>query len=219
MYADGAFRVKGASEFNIAPTIGNKSIPQLYEITEVAIPTASWGNGNSDTSYTWDVMWNSPTYVKGVDEMWIIELDMKVMNMSGSTTNTLYTFPVKWKLETVTTVGSNAVVVNTWCQRVDYTTNYYAGSSGHSFIALENFYWKYVINKNIAFDGKFRISAKQTVPQGWANQTDGFTSISPVSVGTNATQAYFQADATVAASNNLNFPWVSIFRIFKYKSL
>ena len=219
MYADGAFRVKGASEFNIAPTIGNKSIPQLYEITEVAIPTASWGNGNSDTSYTWDVMWNSSTYVKGVDEMWIVELDMKVMNMSGSTTNALFTFPVKWKLETVTTVGSNAVVVSTWCQKLDYPASYFAASCGYSFIALENFHWKYVINKNVAFDGKFRISAKQTVPQGWANQTDGFTSISPVSVGTNATQAYYQADATSPSSNNLNFPWVSIFRIFKYKSL
>jgi hypothetical protein len=83
------------------------------------------------------------------------------------------------------------------------------------------FHWKCVLNKGLAFDGKFRISAMQNIPQGWANQTDGFTAISPVSAGTSVNMAYWQGLATVGTANNIatNFPWRTVFRIFKHKSL
>jgi hypothetical protein len=218
-YVDGAFEAKGLAEFNIEPTIGGKAIPQLYEITEVAVPAKSWGTTNSNTPNAWDSMWLSATFVKPEDEMWVIETDMKVMCMSASSTNFSVIRPTLWKLETVTTTGSVTTMVNNWVQRVDGIAPFISGLSGYSSIAFEQFWWKYVIQKGTAFDGKFRISAKQGIPTGYLNQTDGFTSISPVSVGSNASQAYYQAEATVATANNVNFPWVTIFRISKYKSL
>lgn len=218
-YMEGAFEAKGLAEFNIEPTVGGKAIPQLYEITEVAVPAASWGNGNADTPNTWDALWNSATFVKPEDEMWVIETDMKVMCMCASSTNFSVIRPVLWKLETVTTTGSVVTMVNNWVQRVDSISPFIGGLSGYSNISFEQFWWKYVIQKGTAFDGKFRISAKQGVPSGYANQTDGFTAISPVSVGSSASQAYYQAEATVATANNVNFPWVTVFRISKYKTL
>jgi hypothetical protein len=218
-YVDGAFEAKGLAEFNIEPTIGGKAIPQLYEIFEVAVPPASWGNGNGDAANTWDALWNSATFVKEEDEMWIVETDMKVMCMSASSTNYNIIRPVLWKLETVTTAGSVITMINNWVQKVDGNAFYVANNSGTSNIAFEQFWWKYVIQKGTAFDGNFRISAKQGINAGYTNQTDGFTAISPVSVGTIASQAYFQAEATVSTPNNVNFPWVTVFRIFKYKTL
>lgn len=218
-YANGALEIKGAAEFNNIPTVGGKTLPYLYEITEVAVPTASWGNNNGNAANTWDAIWNSLTYVKPVDEMWTIEVDMKVMNMSSSSTNFAYTFPAKWKLETVGTSPATITMVCNWVQKIEGNAGYTAGVSGYANIAFEQFWWKYVINKGIAFDGKFRISAKQSIPTGYLNQTDGFTAISPKSVGTNATQAYYQGEATSSSTNNVNFPWNTIFRIFKYKSL
>lgn len=218
-YVDGAFEAKGLVEFNIEPTIGGKAIPQLYEITEVAVPAKSWGTTNSNTPNTWDAMWTSATFVKPEDEMWVIETDMKVMCMSASSSNFSVIRPVLWKLDTITTTGSVVTMVNNWVQRVDAVATFIGGLSGYSSIAFEQFWWKYVIQKGTAFDGTFRISAKQGIPSNYNNANDGFTAISPVSVGTNASQAYYQAEATVSTANNVNFPWVTIFRISKYKSL
>jgi len=216
----GNFEVVGNSNFKVAPTVLGAPIPQLYEITELTVPKASWGNGNSNAANTWDALWNSATYVKDVSEIWIIEVDMKVINMSSSpSTSIVNTFPAKWKMETVLTTGGTIAITNTWVQRVEYPSNAVASISGSSCISLDAFSWKTVINKGTAFDGKFRISAKQCVPTGYANQLDGFTTISPTSAGGTSNESYWQSDATTTGLNNMVLPWNTTFRIFKYKAL
>ena len=217
----GNLYIAGQTELANAPTVGGKSLPQLYDVVEITVPSVSWGNGNGNAAYTYDQMFLSSTYVKPADEIWIIEVDMKIMSMSGSSTNYVLLRGSNWKMETVATVGGAVALTNNWVQRVD---NYVAGSvgaSGNSSISLEQFSWKYVIPKLVAFDGKFKISAMQNIANGWNNQADGFTAISPVNAGASSTMAYWQGLATVAGANNIatNFPWRTTFRIFKHKTL
>lgn len=216
---EGNVLIKGQTELQNAPTIGGKSLPQLYDVIEVTVPAYSWGNGNSNTAYTYDQMFLSSTYVKPVDEIWIIEVDMKIMSMSASATGYGLVRGTNWKMETVATTGGAVALANNWVQKTDAIGGFISGSSGYSNISLEQFHWKYVIPKTVAFDGKFKISAQQNIPAGWVNQTDGFTAISPTSAGTNANQAYWQGLATVGTAGNIatNFPWRTTFRIFKHR--
>jgi len=217
----GNLTVTGQTELVNAPTIGGKGLPQLYEVVEVTVPSASWGWGNSNVAYTWDQVFLSSAYVKPADEIWIVEVDMKVMSFASSATAYGMIRGSNWKMETVATTGGAIVLTNNWVQEKDVIAGAYGGISGNSNISLLQFHWKCVLNKTVAFDGKFKISAMQNIPQGWANQTDGFTAISPVSAGTNVNMAYWQGLATVGSANNIatNFPWRTIFRIFKHKSL
>ena len=217
--SQGNLLIKGQTELENAPTIGGKSLPQLYDVVEVVVPTASWGWGNANVALTFDQMFLSDTYVKPVDEIWIIEVDMKIMSMSASSSGYSLVRGSNWKMETVATAGGAIALANNWVQKTDTIGGLVNGSSGYSNISLEQFHWKYVIPKTVAFNGKFKISAQQNIPQGWANQTDGFTAISPVSAGTNVTQAYWQGLATSGAASNIatNFPWRTTFRIFKHK--
>lgn len=217
--SQGNLIIKGQTQLENAPTIGGKSLPQLYDVVEVVVPTASWGWGNNNTAYTYDQMFLSSTYVKPVDEIWIIEVDMKIMSFSASSSGYSLVRGTNWKMETVATTGGAVALANNWVQKTDGIGGFLNGSSGYSNISLEQFDWKYVIPKTVAFDGKFKISAQQNIPQGWANTADGFTAISPISAGTNANQAFWQGLATVASAGNIatNFPWRTTFRIFKHK--
>lgn len=217
--ASGNLTVKGNSDFFNAPTVAGKEIPQLYDVTEINVPTKSWGWTNSNAANTWDTMWNSSAFIKPENELWIIEVDMKVMCMCASSSNFSVIRPVFWKMETVNTTGGAITLRNNWVQRVDSIAPVIGGLSGYSNIAFEQFWWKAVLPKGVSFDGLFRISAKQGIPAGYANQTDGFTAISPVTVGSNVSQAYYQAEATVSTANNVTFPWTTVFRISKYKIL